>query len=339
MAEESSRGAEDIICELIEKPFSVRTVGEQKEILQHKKPQPKLGPRTADHQFQGDWYAKKEWLCGSTNLQRLFCWPCLLFAPGKSQTWTRQGCADMLSFLSDCRKHERSNCHLEAYKKWKTFDATERVDMIFSRARREKVQRHNEQVRQNRETLKTIFEAILFLSKQELAFRCHDESNNSLTKGNYRELLECFAKFDSIFERRLHRELTEGERVHSGVFTDLYSEIQNDLIECIDSFIQDQIGKEIENCRFLSIQVNETTVVSTKEQLSVIRLDREGEVLERFLKLFDVSSDRSAVTISDGVRSILSRYGESLKEKLIMQTYDGASVMSGQIGGLQTLNR
>jgi len=100
-------------------------------------------------------------------------------------------------------------------------------------------------------------------------------------------------KIRFVFERRLHRELTEGEMIHSGVFTDVYSEIQNDLIECIDSVIQDQIDKEIENCRFLSIQVDETTDVSTKEQLSVIiRLDREGEIVERFLKLFHVSSDR-----------------------------------------------
>ena len=84
------------------------------------------------------------------------------------------------------------------------------------------------------------------------------------------------SKFDSFVERCLHRELTKGERVHSGVCTGVSSEIQNHLIECIDSVIQDQIDKEIENCRFLSIQVDETTDVSTKEQLSVIiRLDRE----------------------------------------------------------------
>ena len=65
MAVETSRGAEDIICELIEKSFSARTVGEL-EILQHKKPQPKLGPRTANRQFQDEWHANKEWLCGST---------------------------------------------------------------------------------------------------------------------------------------------------------------------------------------------------------------------------------------------------------------------------------
>ena len=98
----------------------------------------------------------------------------------------------MRCFLSDCRQHGRSNWHLETYKKWKTFDATERVVILLSRARRAVVQRYNEQVRQNRETLKTISEAILFLSKQELAYRCHDESRDGLNKGNYWELLECF---------------------------------------------------------------------------------------------------------------------------------------------------
>ena len=59
--------------------------------------------------------------------------------------------------------------------------------------------------------------------------------------------------------------MTEGERVHSGVFTGVSSEVQTGLIECIDSVTQDQIDKEIENCRFLSSQVDETTDVSTKE--------------------------------------------------------------------------
>jgi len=77
--------------------------------------------------------------CGSTNLQRLFCWPCLLFAPGKLQILTRKGYADMCCFLSDCRKQEQSNCHFEAYKKGKTFGMTERVDILFSRARREEM--------------------------------------------------------------------------------------------------------------------------------------------------------------------------------------------------------
>jgi hypothetical protein len=55
--------------------------------------------------------------------------------------------------------------------------------------------------------LKNLTQAVLYLSSQELAFRGHDESNDSLNRGNYRELLERFSKMDSVFERQLHGRL------------------------------------------------------------------------------------------------------------------------------------
>ena len=67
-----------------------------------------------------------------------------------------------------------------------------------------------------------------------------------MSRGNYRELLESFAKFDSVFERRLHGRLAESERggVGGGGFTGVSPEIQNDLINCLDSIIEDEIFKE-----------------------------------------------------------------------------------------------
>ena len=48
-----------------------------------------------------------------------------------------------------------------------------------------------------------------------------------------------------MFERRLHGRLAESWQVASGrgggVFTAVSSDVQNDLIECIDAVIQDQI--------------------------------------------------------------------------------------------------
>ena len=41
-------------------------------------------------------------------------------------------------------------------------------------ARREEIERHNEEVRQNKEMLRTLSEAVLYLVKQELPFRGHD---------------------------------------------------------------------------------------------------------------------------------------------------------------------
>ncbi|XP_065070326.1 uncharacterized protein LOC135695262 [Rhopilema esculentum] len=332
----------DIVSQLLRKSFAGRTGADQKQIVQQPRPMPKLEIHGNGRVFQAEWYSKKDWLCGIESRKRLFCWPCLLFKPGVSQTWTETGYSNMRGFLSDCRKHEKAKSHFDSYKMWKTFDTGERVDVLFSRARRDEIERHNEEVRQNRDMLKIIIEAVLYLAKQELAFRSHDESNSSLNKGNYRELLECLAKFDSIFERQLHGRLADHERgnIQGGVFTGVSPDTQNDLIECIDSVIQDQIDREIEQCTFLSIQIDEATDFSTKEQLScIIRLDKEGEIVERFLKFHDVSSDRTASSISTIVKMLLHRYGEALKNKLIMQTYDGASVMSGHISGVQTLVR
>ena len=73
---------------------------------------------------------------------------------------------------------------------WKTFqnDRQEIVDVLFSKAR--KVERYNEEVRQNREMLKNIVDAVFYLGRQEMTFRGHDESATSLNQGNYRELLK-----------------------------------------------------------------------------------------------------------------------------------------------------
>ena len=74
----------------------------------------------------------------------------------------------MQGFLSDCQKHEKAKPRMEAYKMSSTFDVSERVDVIFSRARREEIERFNEEVRQNRVTSKIYSAAVLYLSKQEL---------------------------------------------------------------------------------------------------------------------------------------------------------------------------
>ena len=334
-----STGDRDIVVELLARSFSSRNVSEQKLIVRMPPPKPKLSIKTKGRNFQESWYSKRDWLCGSASRDRLFCWPCLLFQPRKSTTWAHTGYNNMHSYTVDCKKHENTKAHFDAYKQWQMFDSREGVDVLFSRARREAVERYNEEVRQNREMLKNIGEAVLYLAKQELAFRGHDESSKSLNQGNYRELLKCFGKLDSVFDRRLHGRLEVSERPdHGGVFTGVSPDVQNDLIECIDSVVQDQIDSDIRECQFFCLQVDETTDVSAKAQLSaIIRLDKGCEVVERFLKFKDVSSDRSAQAISAVVKGILARYGESITPKLVMQTYDGAAVMSGHINGLQAI--
>ncbi|XP_028413650.1 uncharacterized protein LOC114536504 [Dendronephthya gigantea] len=168
---------------------------------------------------------------------------------------------------------------MAALKTWKTYGSSARVDSLISQARRDEIQRHNEELRQNREILKTITEAVLYLSKQELAFRGHDESEDSLNR-------------DTIF-------------------------------------------KEINECTFISVQVDETSDVSTKEQVSmIVRMDKGCKIVERQLGFEDVSTKSDAAAISQFVKDKLSPHS-NIKDKLVMQTYDGAAVMSGHVSGVQ----
>ena len=78
--------------------------------------------------------------------------------------------------------------------------------------------------------------------------------------------------------------------------------------------------------------------VSTDEQLSIIVwLDSGSDIVERFLKFVDVSTDITAATLTGVIKCILNQHKCITDNKLIMQTYDGASVMSGHIGGVQAL--
>ena len=77
-----------------------------------------------------------------------------------------------------------------------------------------------------------------------------------------------------------------------------------------NSVIQDHIDEEVEKCNFLSVHVDETTDVSTKEQVSVIiRFDKNDDVVKRFLKFCNVSSGRTAPTICAIIKDILTHLG------------------------------
>ena len=141
---------QDIVKDLIAKTFVTRTDSEQDEILQNGRPMPVLRVTSGNRSFQEHWYARKEWLCGSESLQKLFCWPCILFSPGTSRSWTLNGYANMHGFLSDCKKHEKSQSHVSAVEKYNC-RIIEILELRFSIANSEEGEQHSDQVSQNRE--------------------------------------------------------------------------------------------------------------------------------------------------------------------------------------------
>ena len=121
----------DIVSDLLKKSFSARQPSEQNIII-NQRPMPNLRVTTGDRSFQESWHTKKDWLCGSAEKKAMFCWPCLLFCPCTSSSWTKTGFKNMKGFLSDCKKHEKAKSHMSAYKKKKTYGSGPRVDSHFT---------------------------------------------------------------------------------------------------------------------------------------------------------------------------------------------------------------
>ena len=187
----------------------------------------------------------------------------------------------------------------------------------------------NKKVTLNRRFMQLPIKAVLFLSKQELAFRGHDERENSLNMGNFKELLKLLISEASI-------EIQQHYLNIKNVFAGQSKTIQNELIECIYFHIHEFIKNEIAESSFFSVEVDDTTDISQKSQCSIVLryVSSNGLVVERFLGFFDVSMSRTADVLFQLLETIL----EPLKyrTKLIAQCYDGASVMRGHLTGLQS---
>ena len=67
-----------------------------------------------------------------------------------------------------------------------------------------KIERHNATVCQNREIIKRIINAVIFLVKEEMAFRGHDERHISEDRGPFKELL----RFENSLIRVLYTSIS-----------------------------------------------------------------------------------------------------------------------------------
>ena len=103
------------------------------------------------------------------------------------------------------------------------------------------------------------------------------------------------------------------------------------------AIVHTHIIKEIDQTNFMVVQVDESTDSSNKTQMIVIlRYVLTGIVHERYWKFINPP----AITTQQLANAILEEL-QVLKineapEKLIAQSYDGASVISGKLGGVQT---
>ncbi|KAL4120790.1 hypothetical protein QTP88_013411 [Uroleucon formosanum] len=284
-----------MVVMLLETPFRRWLSDNKNDLLKVGKPIPILSALAPDKKlskvfcrsFNPNLYQQHSWLCGSHYIQKLFCWPCLLLGKMKS-VWNTVGYYDLKNLSRGIQIHQTSKEHIHNHLGLKNLEKNyfSILDVVNEHGNLFK-KNYNENVRLNCLFMEHLIDLVLFLGKQELAFRGMSKS------------------------------------------------IRNDLISCISEFLINQIKNEIKQCKFYSIQIDDTTDISQKTQCSIIirYVTDKSELVERFLGFHNVSEDRTAQGLFNLVNSVLHEF--DIENKLVGQCYDGACVMSGHLTGLQ----
>jgi Domain of unknown function (DUF4371) len=167
---------------------------------------------------------------------------------------------------------------------------------------------------------------VILCGKQDIALRGHNENEVSQNRGKFREILE--------LQRTENKETNE-------IFSKLHTnanyqspEIQNKLISVVGAAITDMIVKDVNESVMFSIMADEARDVSCSEQMSTcIRYVKDALVFERFVKFVNVQK-LDARSLTSALVENMKNLGLNLAH-CVGQCYDGASVMSGRLNGVQ----
>lgn len=166
-----------VIQQLLTNPFRLKRLDEKLEIVRCGRPCPELPNLKSSHKDKGheyirhfrvSQYNKTDWIAGSSTLNKLFCWLCLLFT--KEQTvWSSVGYDNLNNLHNSISKHEKSKSHIFSLLQIKIFGVS-RIDLQLDDQKRADDAQHNEMVMKKREILKRLIDTVCFLAIHELPF-------------------------------------------------------------------------------------------------------------------------------------------------------------------------
>lgn len=271
--------------------------------------------------FNHSWFAKYHWLEYSVSQNAAFCFPCRVFGKNiKHDTLVSSGCRHWKKALTVFNKHEMAQSHKDSVVAWRGYQATTQqgdvVQMMMSAEANE--------IAMRRDYLKRIAAVTSMLGAQGLPLRGNDESIESTNRGNFVACMELLRKFDPFMQKY--------NPPSNATYMAPVS--QNEMIECCAQEVTSVIVSEIIRSKMYSIMADEARD-GRSEQLAVcVRYVSEGGVKEHFLALTELMSF-DAQSVTDKLQEQLQMNGFA-DIKCVAQTYDGAAVMSGPTGGVQT---
>ncbi|XP_062112489.1 uncharacterized protein LOC133823651 [Humulus lupulus] len=283
-----------------------------------------------ERRFNIEWYDQfPTWLEYNIDKNSAFCLYCYLFKQnngkqGGGEIFVSKGFSNWKkteTFANHVGKHDSS--HYECYKKCEALmNEKQQIQHIF-------VKKNDKDRKSYRVRLTASVDSIRFLLRQGLAFRGHDESEDSNNQGNFLELLNFLADRNEEVRAVALKNAPENLRLTS-------PRIQKDIVNACAIETIDVIIKDMGDVVF-SILVDESRDVSIKEQMVVMfrYVDKRGYVIERFIGIEHVPNT-TAISLKIAIDKLFSKHGLSIS-RLRGQGYDGASNMSGEFNGLKSI--
>ncbi|XP_060867354.1 uncharacterized protein LOC132942737 [Metopolophium dirhodum] len=277
--------------------------------------------KTSRHgHFNEQWYSRllpdgsrviRDWLSYSPTLDTVFCLPCMLFIGHNKHkavtTWTKVGYSTWQNGRQNIMLHEISNIHVNASITLKTKKNSMPIIPALESSQKTNVA----------------------LNRQIVFEEGWEEKN----KGHFKDILLLMAPNSYALFSHINSIKSQGKLVCSFISW----ERQNQLISSISEFIGSTIRSDIKRSRMFSISIDSTFDAARKEQVSfIIRYvsHSSGNIFERLL-----AHKESPVTIGESLfdlfELVMDREGLDWKNKLVGQSYDGASNMSLEYKGLQ----
>jgi len=208
----------------------------------------------------------------------VFCFPCRFFSKHqeKNTIFVTTGFKNWKKALEKCsgfKQHETSSEHKQCQLIW-----TEYLQMKSRKITVSSLinKGHLKLVKENQKYIQYIGKALLFTVVQCIAQRGDNESENSLNRGNFVELLHLLEYFNDDFKQK-RQSLPKNSKYIS-------PQIQNEIFTIFNQMIRDQISNELQKCQYFAIMVDETKDISKIEQLSVVLIYYlDGIIYERFM--------------------------------------------------------
>lgn len=282
----------------------------------------------------------RHWLVYSKSTDSVFCFVCKLFStetcPGKIAT---TGINDWGNIGKRINSHERDIGHLNCVK---LFNDAKKAIELSNTIEDHQLRLHNADYKYWKDIFFRLFTNIKFLAKSNIAFRGINCAPLQPHNGNYLQLIEHVASYDSYLQTHLNKYQQNSNFKHR-----LSPKYQNLMINFLASKVNEIIVSNLCQAKYYGIIVDATPDISKIEQFSFVarfvrilsnkyanKTVKSVKISEHFLGFVDLSNT-TGEAIANEIKQFLHEKTIPF-ENMRSQSYDNGSNMSGRYHGCQS---